>query len=551
MASLSNADLTADVIVIGGGPGGSTTATMLARKGVHVLLLERDHFPRDHVGESLLPASIPVLEELGVLPAVQEAGFLPKWGATMVWGREREPWSWYFRETNRKHPHSYQVWRPKFDQLLLENSRATGVTVREGYHVADVLFEDGRATGVRYSSEGVSGRVARASFIVDASGQGGLLGRHLRLRRWDSFFRNLAVYGYFTGARRLLPPDETNIFIESYPHGWLWNIPLHIGWASVGAVVDSHAAQDEVRHRGLHGFLMDHIAQAPHTAHMLREADIVSGPFIVKDWSYVSEQVVGDGYILVGDAACFVDPLFSSGVHLALMSGIMAAAYVTSALKDTSMREAAGHVYKELYYKEYGHFREMARLFYSSNRTSDSYFWEARRILEADALSPRHAFIQAVAGQPPRGYERVVLDRGEAPTEYLTGVRTVEKERAGRRARLEASRLRSDGKLSSLYNAVPLLAPDIRIERKPVIADGEFKWGYVLTTSGQPEGIPCSGLVAKMVALIDGRASVSEMLTGLRGDGYGSQSAQIDHSVIAALQILYVDGTIKDLRGLI
>ena len=413
MASLSNGGLTADVIVIGGGPGGSTAATMLARKGLQVLLLERDRFPRDHVGESLLPASIPVLEELGVLPAIQEAGFLPKWGATMVWGREGAPWSWYFRETNRKYPHSYQVWRPTFDHLLLENSRANGVTVWEGCHVAGVLFEDGRATGVQYSVEGASGLVARAGFIVDASGQSGLLGRQLRLRRWDPYFRNLAVYGYFTGARRLLPPDETNIFIESYPNGWFWNIPLHTGWASVGAVVDSHAAQDEVRHRGLHGFLIDQIAQAPHTAHMLREAEMVSGPFIVKDWSYASEQVVGDGYILVGDAACFVDPLFSSGVHLALMSGVMAAAYVTSALKDRSMREAAGQVYRDLYYKEYGHFREMARLFYSSNRTSDSYFWEARRILEADDLSPRHAFIQAVAGQPPRGYERVVLDRGE------------------------------------------------------------------------------------------------------------------------------------------
>ena len=561
MASPSNADLTADVVVIGGGPGGSTAATMLARKGVRVLLLERDRFPRDHVGESLLPASIPVLEELGVLPAVQEAGFLPKWGATMVWGRESAPWSWYFRETNQRYPHSYQVWRPQFDQLLLENSRANGVTVQEGYNVADVLFEDGRAAGVRYSAESVSG-LARASFIVDASGQRGLLARQLRLRRWDPYFRNLAVYGYFTGARRLLPPDETNIFIESYPHGWFWNIPLHTGWASVGAVVDSRKGQDGIRDGGTLRFLMDQIAQAPHTTHMLREADMVSGPFIVKDWSYVSEQVVGDGYVLVGDAACFVDPLFSSGVHLALMSGVMAAAYVTSALKDTGMREAAGHVYKELYYREYGHFREMARLFYSSNRTSDSYFWEARRILEADgssnhsfhaaadALSPRHAFIQAVAGQPPRGYERVVLDRGEVPTEYLAGVRTVEGEREGRRARLESARLQSDSVLTSLYNAVPLLAPGIRIERKPVIADGEFEWGYVLTTSGRPEGIPCSGLVAKMVALMDGRTSVSEILTGLGGDRHRIQGAQIDHSVMAALQILYVDGAIEDLQGL-
>ena len=147
-----------DVVVIGGGPGGSTTATMLARQGWQVLLLEREHFPREHIGESLLPASIPVLEELGVLPAVQAAGFLPKWGATMVWGKDKTPWSWYFRETNQQYPHAYQVWRPAFDQLLLENSRKHGVDVRQGSQVVDVLFEDGRATGVRYVTREHCGR---------------------------------------------------------------------------------------------------------------------------------------------------------------------------------------------------------------------------------------------------------------------------------------------------------------------------------------------------------------------------------------------------------
>src|SRR5215217_7648778 len=132
MAPVPSADLTVDVVVIGGGPGGSTTATMLARQGWRVLLLERERFPRDHIGESLLPASMPILEELGVLPAVQEAGFLRKWGATMVWGTDPTAWSWYFRETNRRYPHAYQVWRPRFDQLLLHNSRAHGVEVREG-----------------------------------------------------------------------------------------------------------------------------------------------------------------------------------------------------------------------------------------------------------------------------------------------------------------------------------------------------------------------------------------------------------------------------------
>ena len=542
-------DVTADVVIIGGGPGGSTAATMLARKGVRVLLLERAHFPRDHVGESLLPASIPVFEELGVLSAIEDSGFLSKWGATMVWGSETTPWSWYFRETNQRYPHSYQVWRPQFDQLLLENCASNGVDVRQGCHVSEVLFEDGKATGVSYTGEDGSRRIARAQFVVDASGQSALLGRRLKLRRWDSFFQNLAIYGYFTGVQRLPRPDETNIFIESYPRGWIWNIPLHTGWASVGAVVDSRTGAEVIRRQGTHKFLRDQIAQSPYTAEMLREAELASGPFVAKDWSYVSERLFGDGFILVGDAACFVDPLFSSGVHLALMSGVLAAAYVAAALKDESIRDAAGKMYAELYQKEYSHFRELVRLFYASNRTVDSYFWEARRLLEADLdLSPRHSFIRAVAGQPPRGYERAVLDRGEAPTGFLSSVRAVESDRAGRRVRIEAARTDADITQSALYHSVPRLAEGVRVQRKPVLGEGEFVWGYVLSTAGEQESTPCSGFVAKMVSLIDGRTSVSELVARLGRETDENGKAHILANAVSALEILYVDGTIADLQ---
>src|SRR4029450_177409 len=161
-------------------------------------------------------------------------------------GTPQRTLSLYSHQTNPRYPHSHQVWRPQFDQLLLHNSRAHGVEVREGHQVVGVLFEDGYACGVRYTADGTAG-IARARFVVDASGQGALLGHKLQLRRWDTFFQNLAVYGYFAGAQRLAAPDDTNIFIESYPHGWFWHIPLHTGWTSTGAVVDSRTGRERRR----------------------------------------------------------------------------------------------------------------------------------------------------------------------------------------------------------------------------------------------------------------------------------------------------------------
>ena len=536
--------LHADVIVIGGGPGGSTTATMLARQGWRVLLFERERFPREHVGESLLPATLPVLEELGVLPAVQAAGFLPKAGATMVWGKNPEPWSWYFRETNARYPHAYQVWRPDFDQILLENSRAHGVDVREGHQVVDVRFEDGRAVGVRYAAPDGDGD-ATARWIIDASGQGALLGRKLDLRRWDPFFRNLAVYAYFSGAQRLPEPDSGNIFIESYADGWFWHIPLHNGWMSVGVVVDSDIGQAGISQHGPEAFLHAQIPKAPYTARMLQNATLVDGPSVVKDWSYVSDQVVGDGYILVGDAACFVDPLFSSGVHLACMSGVLAAAYVTTALKDPDLQQPAGQVYKELYAKEYDHFHAMAQLFYASNRTSDSYFWAARQLLGQEAiLSPRHAFIHAVAGQPPRGYERAVLEQGEAPTQFQQSVAQVEGERAARRQQWLAER-QADPSHEALLQRIPQRAEGVEAQRKPVLADGEFVWGYVLVTAGYPEGLPCSRLVAHLASRIDGQCTVIDLLQGVLDAAAPEQRQQVAASVLKTLELLYIDGAIE------
>lgn len=531
-----------DVAVVGGGPGGSTAATMVARKGWSVVLLEREKFPREHIGESLLPASMPVLEELGVMDAVREAGFVEKWGATMVWGTGHEPWSWHFSETNKRYPHAYQVWRPTFDHILLENARSSGVDVREEHRITEVVFDGDRAAGLRFDGPEGRGEIS-ARFIVDASGQAGLIGRARKLRRSDPYFRNLAVYAYFEGARRLSPPDQGNILVESFEHGWFWGIPLSEDRMSVGAVVDSATGQKGIAELGPEGFLRQQIGIAPHIAGMLESASLTGGPHVIRDWSYLSDEVVGDGFILVGDAACFIDPLFSSGVHLAMSAGIMAAAYINTVFRDPSMTEPAGAVYKELYYQQYDQFRELAKLFYASNRSTESYFWEARRITHAgDSLTPREAFVRAVAGQPPRGYERVVLDRGVLPPDFADALEELE---TGRNQRLEHFQSLLSGGADSqqrLLGSQPSPAAGAHVERKPVLAEGEFAWGQVLSTPSRPEGTPVSPLVATLFGMLDGETNVARLLQSTHQMQGGGEA--VVQTTLAALQILYVDGAI-------
>lgn len=386
----------ADAIVVGGGPAGSVAAGFLAQRGLRVVLYERERFPRYHIGESLLSASLPILEALGVLPAIEAAGFVRKPGGTFVWGADAEPWSFYFRDDPGGRPHAFHVLRAEFDQLLLTHAASLGVAVHEGHRVETVAYDGGANRIVAIADDGA--RVeATAPWVIDASGQQALLGRRDQLRRFDPFFKNLAVFGYFEGAEPLAGDCAGNILSAAFADGWFWFIPLHDGTTSVGAVVDAkrfagEAAGDAA---ALYARLVD--ACAP-IRQRVAGARLVSPVRVIRDYSYCSERFHGPGYLLAGDAACFIDPVFSTGVHLACLSGYLAARSV-AALRDGGATERVLADYDRRYRAAYERYLRFLVFFYDHHADAESYFWTARKILNPELpLEARTAFVRLMSG---------------------------------------------------------------------------------------------------------------------------------------------------------
>jgi flavin-dependent dehydrogenase len=327
-----------DVLVIGGGPAGSTAAGLLAEYGHDVVLLEKARHPRFHIGESLLPANLPLLERLGVADKVRAIG-MEKWGAEFV-----SPWDGRHQEFqfanawDKSQPLAYQVRRSQFDEILLRRAEELGARVLEECRVHDVQFAAG---GAKVQAEYADGRPASfsATMVIDASGRDTLLGNRLGAKRRSKKHNSAALYAHFSGAQRNTGTREGNITIYWFDHGWFWYIPLADGATSIGAVVWPHYLK--TRKGSVQDFFLATIALCPPLAERLRAAALISEVEATGNYSYECTRSHGSNYLLIGDAYTFIDPVFSSGVMLAMNGGTAAAEAIHTSRRDPKRAPAA------------------------------------------------------------------------------------------------------------------------------------------------------------------------------------------------------------------
>jgi flavin-dependent dehydrogenase len=417
------------VLVIGGGPAGSTTATLLARQGVDVTLLEAAAFPRYHIGESILPSALPVLDLLGAREKIEAHGFVRKQGAYFEWGPEN--WDLNFDHLTGSSRHSYQVIRSEFDHLLLEHAKSQGVRVHESTKVTALRFDGERPVAAAWARADATGEIA-FDHLVDASGRAGVISvRYLKNRVFHEAFKNVAMWKYWTGVTPLDRGPEGAIAVCSVPYGWFWGIPLHDGTTSVGLVIKRSALSEERDRLGsLDAVYEDALSRCPRIAQMVSTGQPISELKLEQDYSYAATSFSGPGYLLAGDAACFLDPLLSTGVHLATLSGLLAAASISAMLSGELSETEASAFYTKAYHQAYERLLVVVSFFYNSYDRQTQFF-------EADKLTRR---------------ERHLLNLYESFLHIVTGVEDLADSTQGAALDAVATRLAASGQVVAGHN---------------------------------------------------------------------------------------------------
>lgn len=381
------------VLVVGGGPGGAMAAILLAREGIEVTVLERDQFPRYHIGESLLTSAIPVLKFVGLYERMEAHGFLRKHGGYFTLKDGAAPGHIDFRKVS-VHQHSYQVIRSEFDHLLLKYAAEMGARVFEQTAVTSVDFSGDRPVRAHWQRKGATGQIT-FDHVIDASGLSGLLAtKVLHNRRFQPAFANVAVGSYWRGYTPYVAPDGTpqggDFFMEALGDGtgWAWAIPLHDHTLSVGVVVHSEEFQRLRTEVGdVEAIYRDGLRRATQLREMLAPAQMTQPVQTWRDFSYLADSFSGPGYRMIGDAAAFIDPLFSTGVHLAFLGAVSAAASIAGRVRGEIDEATAVAFHDQCIRKAYVRFAVIVSGMYKQIRRQDEV------VLYGIAQSDfRHAF---------------------------------------------------------------------------------------------------------------------------------------------------------------
>ena len=347
-----------DAVVIGGGPAGSTVATLASQEGRRICVLERERFPRFHVGESLLPCNNLLFERLGLLAQLHDqAVHIRKYGATFLDATGERRQTYRFDDALKPdHPYAFQVERAGFDQMLLTRSREVGADVREGWRAAELLRDGGRVVGVKANAPDGQAHDIGASLVVDASGRDTFIASLQRLREPHPELRKACVWAHFDGIEREPGEDAGNIRIVAFEDGWAWVIPFASGRTSVGFVLHGRCFRD--RTGDIESFWRERLCRAPALAEIMEPAERVCDFQTVSTVAYTTRQWAGDGWVVAGDSAIFLDPVFSTGVLLAMTAGALVADVIaaeagsgwkptgaTFAPYERTIRSALGEVY--------------------------------------------------------------------------------------------------------------------------------------------------------------------------------------------------------------